>query len=229
MADYYSKEDETRVNNETCRETKKLYLTPSIPLRQNGDGISVSVNGTHWVRVTDLTSSFTAQSFDLTEKIEDAKEFADSNDVSCVWIKLQQYDNTFEPNDGREFDNIKIIANAVLDSQDFESGLPQSWSEYSDNEGRIQVLNGRLRMDDYGENYDYSLNEVIDSIGLAGKTNVKLTLDHSLDLWSLNDENDGLPETFTGHYNGDGIAYSMDGTNWKKVANQALLLNFQGL
>ncbi len=186
-----------------------------------GDGIALSVDGVHWVTVTSLTSSFTGQSFSLDSIIAQAKTAAGSTDVSDVRIKFQQYDNYPATGDGREFDNISVtasIAQAVPYTQNFESGLPttaQGWEYYSDNQGRIEVTGGRLRMDDSVGDNTFSLNEAILHLNLTGKTGVTLTLDQ----YSLTDENDALPANFTGHYKGDGIALSVDGVHWVTVTS----------
>jgi len=312
-----------------------------------GDGIALSVDGTNWVKVTDLSSSFTNKSFSLDSVLVLAKAAAGSSDVSDVRIKFQQYDNYPASTDGREFDNIRVtlaepemevlgngqeivdgdtapsaidhtdfgnvnvgstltrtftirntggtalnltgstkvliigsgdftvaqpsspvpagggtttfqikftpsglglvtatvwIANddsnenpydfkiqgvgttvsaqpqSVPYSQDFGAGQPgaaKGWEYYSDNEGRIAVVGGRLRMDDTLGNATYSLNEAILHVNLTGKTGVTLTLDHS----NLSDEPNSLPGSFSGHYKGDGIALSVNGTNWVKVTD----------
>ncbi|MBN2589641.1 MAG: NF038122 family metalloprotease, partial [Sedimentisphaerales bacterium] len=103
-------------------------------------------------------------------------------------------------------------------SQDFESGQPDAsdgWEYYSNNEGQISVVNGRLRMDDYGYNYDYSLNEAVLHVDLTGKSTVTLTLDH----WTISDENTALPLEFSDHYNGDGISLSVDGIHWVAITS----------
>jgi hypothetical protein len=200
-------------------------LASSFTGHYNGDGIALSVDGINWVRITNLTGSFTAQSFSLDSIIAQAKIAAGSSDVSNVRIKFQQYDNYPSPtDDGREFDNIQITAvssgivvQSIPYSQDFSSGLPGAsggWEYYSDNEGRIQIVSGRLRMDDSVGNGTYSLNEAILHVNLTGQTNVNLSLDH----YSIYDENHTIPTNFTGHYNGDGIAVSIDGNNWIKVS-----------
>jgi hypothetical protein len=118
-----------------------------------------------------------------------------------------------------EFSNLSLSAiRTVPYSQDFSSGLPdasQGWEYYSENEGRIQVVGGRLRMDDSVGNGTYSLNEAILHVDLTGQTNVNLSLDH----YSIYDENHTLAANFTGHANGDGIAISIDGTNWIKISD----------
>jgi len=113
-----------------------------------------------------------------------------------------------------------------LYTQDFTTGKPnttQGWEYFSNNEGWIEVVNGQLRMDDMVNGSDYSLNEAILHLDLSGRSGVKLTLDH----FSSNDENEGLPTSFTGHANGDGIAISADGINWHLLTN--LTSDFQNL
>ncbi|MHC4533882.1 MAG: LEPR-XLL domain-containing protein, partial [Planctomycetota bacterium] len=204
-------------------------LPASFVGRFKGDGIALSVDGQNWVKVTDLTIDFTNQSFKLDFALEQAKIAANSADVSDVQIKFQQYDNYSASTDGRQFDNIKIqattvVAQAVPYLQDFTLGQPDAaggWEYYSENEGRIQVVSGRLRMDDTAGNSIYSLNEAILHVNLTDTTGVTLTLDH----WSLADEIDIIiPDSFIGHYKGDGIALSVDGQNWVKVTD--LNINF---
>ena len=117
----------------------------------------------------------------------------------------------------------RLLLNAVPYMQDFSLGKPggvEGWEYYSDNEGRIEVVGGRLRMDDTLGNSTYSLNEAILHVDLTGKTSVTLTLDHG----SLADESNTIPGSFVGHYKGDGIALSVDGQNWVKVTD--LTVNF---
>jgi hypothetical protein len=103
-------------------------------------------------------------------------------------------------------------------SQDFSSGAPneaQGWKYYSNNEGRIQVVDGALRLEATGATAAYSLNEAILHVDLLGLCGVTLTLDHT----NIGDENDVLPGSFTGHVNGDGIVFSADGINWYKLTD----------
>jgi hypothetical protein len=193
-----------------------------------GDGIVLSVDGQNWVKVTDLTVNFANQSFALDPALQQAQIAADSTDLSDVQIKFQQYDNYSAATDGREFDNIQIttvaaVAQPTPYTQDFSLGKPtvsQGWEYYSDNEGRIEVVGGRLRMDDMVGNTTFSQNEAILHVNLTGKTGVTLRLDH----WNLSDEVHTLPASFVGRYKGDGIALSVDGQNWVKVTD--LTVNF---
>jgi len=75
----------------------------------NGDGIALSVDGQHWVKVTDLTTDFTNKSFDLDPVLQQAQIVAGSSDLSRVRIKFQQYGDVSASSYGREFDNIMII------------------------------------------------------------------------------------------------------------------------
>jgi len=67
------------------------------------------------VKVTDLTTSFTGQSFGLDALLQQAELAAGSTDRSDVRIKFQQYDNdpwgtSSRSSDGRAFDNIQVTA-----------------------------------------------------------------------------------------------------------------------
>ncbi len=113
----------------------------------------------------------------------------------------------------------RVLLNAVPPyTQDFSLGKPgiaDGWEYYSDPEGRIEVVSGRLRMDDVSGNTTYAGNEAILHVDLTGKTGVTLTLDHV----SLSDENHALPASFVGQYKGDGIVLSVDGQHWIKVTD----------
>jgi hypothetical protein len=212
----------------TSISDENTALPASFSGHYKGDGIALSVDGINWVTVISLTTSFTGQTFALDSIIDQAKTIAGRIDVSDVRIKFQQYDNSYSPYDGREFDNIKVLASisqTLPYTQDFSAGKPataQGWEYYSDNEGQIQVIDGKLRLDDFGDNWTYSLNEAILHLDLTGKTNVTLKLDHT----SISDENKALPSSFTGHYKGDGIALSVDGINWVTVIS--LTTSFTG-
>ena len=114
--------------------------------------------------------------------------------------------------------SLSPVAQAVPYIQDFSLGKPtgsQGWEYYSNNEGRIEVVGGRLRLDDSLNDQTLSLNEAILHLNLTGQSNVVLELDH----WNIVDENQPLPSSFVGHYKGDGISLSVDGQNWVKVTD----------
>ncbi len=102
-------------------------------------------------------------------------------------------------------------------TEDFASGKPDGadgWEYYSGSNGRIAVVSGQLRMDAI-VNGTNALNEAILHLDLDSLANVTLILDHV----NSSDENSSLPASFTGHYNGDGIAFSADGTTWYKLTD----------
>ncbi len=103
-------------------------------------------------------------------------------------------------------------------TQDFSAGKPgmdQGWEYYSTGQGRIEVVNGKLRMDDSIKDRRYSLNEAILHLNLTAMGNVRLKLDHQ----KFGDETHSYSKSrFAGHKNADLIAVSVDGTNWVKVA-----------
>jgi hypothetical protein len=105
----------------------------------------------------------------------------------------------------------------LVKEEDFSGGLPgaaDGWTFYSSNSGRIQVTGGRLRMD-VSENGNFALNEAILQIDMTEAKHVWLSFFQA----ESNDESDLLPEGFTGHYNGDGVSISNDGTNWYTIIN----------
>ncbi len=222
----------------SCQHTNTFDNNHPLPAsftdHAGGDGIALSVDGIHWITVASLTGSFTGRAFPLDTALAQAQADAGSSVLSDVRIKIQQYDNYPAPDDGREFDNIRVTAGAVTAIvpqatpyiQDFSAGEPgaaQGWEYYgSTSQSRIQVTGSRLRMDDSGPGDPWSLNEAILHVNLTGKSNIQLTLDHE----TLADENDPLPAGFTGHANGDGIALSVDGIHWITVAN--LTTSFTG-
>ncbi len=129
-------------------------------------------------------------------------QLADTNYLSLAEVKV--------------YAQIAASAQSLPYSQDFSSGKPtQGWEYNSDNQGRIEVVSGRLRMDDTTSDATYSSNEAILHLDLTGKTGVTLTLDHT----SLGDENTALPASFTGNFKGDGIALSVDGIHWVTITS----------
>jgi hypothetical protein len=59
----------------------------------NADLIALSVDGAHWVKVTNLAGNFTQRRFALDSLLATAATSAGTSDRSRVRIKLQQYDN----------------------------------------------------------------------------------------------------------------------------------------
>ena len=101
--------------------------------------------------------------------------------------------------------------------QTFGSGLPgraEGWGYYSEPDGRIQVVDGMLRMDRFPSGI-YVLNEAVLYLDLAGAANVVLSFDHI----DHGDELDPLPASFSGHAYGDGVSFSADGETWYLLIN----------
>ena len=102
----------------------------------------------------------------------------------------------------------------------FTSAVPATaWRFYSTGAGRIQVSASNspfspvrhLTMDSTGG--VASLNEAVLSANLAGRSNVWLRFRHK----EFNDTDNAMPTTFSGHTNADGVAVSVDGTNWYRA------------
>ena len=109
-----------------------------------------------------------------------------------------------------------------VDGDDFESGaLDSRWTTASSNAlGQIQVTGafgtaaGNFGMlMDVGQDSTDNLNEAIWTADLTGLVNPKLSFYHAE--WS--DEEDSLPTSFTGSFNGDGVSISDDGVTWHRV------------
>jgi len=123
-------------------------------------------------------------------------------------------------------DSGELLPQSIPYAEYFSSGLPgpaAGWEYYSTDEGRISVEEGMLRMDDdtISAPAVYSLNEAILHLDLAGASKVTLTLDHVNPVEATGDEYHSLPtqSNFTGHANGDGIAFSNDGDIWYPLTN----------
>ncbi|MFC3149434.1 Ig-like domain-containing protein [Litoribrevibacter euphylliae] len=106
--------------------------------------------------------------------------------------------------------------------EDFQSDLPtgDDWSYYSSNSayGRIQTISGKLRMD-VSTNGQYSLNEMVMNIDMAGVQSAQLSFFQS----DHGDEPHPMPESFTGHHNSDGVAISNDGNTWYRLIDSSRL------
>ena len=214
----------------TLGETADILLGESFTGHVNKDLIALSVDGQHWVKVTDLTDSFTDKAFPLNAVLEKADAAAGMCDRSNVRIKFQQYGRALGSIlGGRELDNIRVtggflgtetpLPQSIPHSQDFSAARPsnsQGWEFVSTAQGRINTVGGKLRMDDSVRDGQASLNEAILHVNLAGRSGVRLTLDHT----NNSDENHPyFARRFDHHVNADLIAVSLNGVNWIKVAN----------
>jgi hypothetical protein len=185
----------------------------------HSDGVAVSVDGVNWFRVAEVHRTARRLTVDLDAVIQRYRVSYSSD----VRISFRQYDNFFSGIDGRAFDNIRITAGSVDAQpvpyrQTFSGELPQAddgWTYYSSSDGRIQVAGSKLSMDDMHSGGNYSLNEAILHLNLAGRRNVRLQFDH----FNEADERHEMPATFTDHHNSDGVAVSTDGNHWFRLMN----------
>jgi Ca2+-binding RTX toxin-like protein len=114
---------------------------------------------------------------------------------------------------------------AVLAGENFEGGvLPASITTFSsDPTGRIRILSPGAsgNASGFALVMDRStstplvgvLNEAIYTVDLTGLAQATLSFAHV----SFGDETTALPVDFTGHVNGDGVAISDDGVNWRTI------------
>ena len=118
--------------------------------------------------------------------------------------------------------NAAPVANEDLPFlEDFESGsLAPCWATSSTGRGRIALTRAN---GPYSGNYHlvmdsrrsgtYSLNELILTLDLSGKSGVALGFDHK----EFKDEDHVMPSRFSGSHKSDGVAVSADGNTWYKV------------
>jgi hypothetical protein len=106
-------------------------------------------------------------------------------------------------------------------SDGFESGtLAACWEVHSTGAGRIRVspsddsISGKYQLTmDSSKAGTYSLNELILTIDLNGRSGVILQFQHK----EYKDEDHVMRASFTGSSNSDGVAVSADGTKWYKI------------
>jgi Bacterial pre-peptidase C-terminal domain/Bacterial Ig-like domain len=114
------------------------------------------------------------------------------------------------------------LATSVVD---FELGsIPSSITTYSSNSfGRIRVMapggtgnsSAFALIMDSNVDGNYALNEAVYTVDLTGVTQATLSFSHI----NFGDEAETMPTTFSGHFNGDGVAISADGNTWATVFN----------
>jgi hypothetical protein len=116
-----------------------------------------------------------------------------------------------------------VVASEIAES--FESGvLGPAWTTSSSGTtqySRIQVTTAAgaadgsraLVMDTSSSSSGFVLNEAVWTVDLSGLEDAVLSFAHAE--WS--DESHSLPTTFTGSYNGDGVAISDDGVTWRTI------------
>ncbi|MBN2561778.1 MAG: S8 family serine peptidase [Phycisphaerae bacterium] len=135
----------------------------------------------------------------------------------------------YEVDDGLLTSNVGVVSIEIIEpapfplAEDFEAGPPLAvyWSTHSTNTGRILVTGDNepigayhLTMDSTADS-SYSLNEVTLAVDLEGNSQVILQYD-----WKgFGEESHALPASWTGSAEGDGVAVSVDGETWYRIAN----------
>jgi len=123
---------------------------------------------------------------------------------------------------------------AFADTADgFETGvLGSQWQIYQSGAGRVQVSsdngpssgNYQLVLDGNLQGYYAAqLDEAILNVNLAGRKAVNFTFDHQFfnEFGSSVATVPAMPATFTGHNDSNGVAFSVDGTNWYRIESLA--------
>jgi Ca2+-binding RTX toxin-like protein len=116
--------------------------------------------------------------------------------------------------------NGPVVPASLPFTDNFEDGnLPRAFETHSTGAGRIQVTGDNnpigtrhLTLDSSVNGID-SLNEVILHVNTTNFSDVKLSFDQK----EFNDEDNVMPVNFTGSVNADGVALSVDGTNWFRL------------
>lgn len=113
-----------------------------------------------------------------------------------------------------------IAPSSLPTTVDFESGINQQWEVYSTNNARVTIRasggagGNQLAMDTFFGNNN-SLNEAILHFNAGGIQDVQLSFDQA----EFGDEDNVMPATFTGRSLSDGVAMSVDGTNWIRLVS----------
>lgn len=185
---------------------------------RNGDGL-ISYNGQRFHPLLKETNSLMDGEGGVTEVVLGGSY---KHSSAVWWIRNT---STEVGVDSVSHENFKLAIEWLSDnfsfSEDFESGsLGAHWKTNSTGSGRIQVTSSN---NPYGGDYhltmdssldgDYSLNELILSVNLAGKSEMVLSFYHK----EYQDEGNQMSDSFTGSENSDGVAVSVDGNTWYKA------------
>lgn len=124
---------------------------------------------------------------------------------------INAYDAVFGP----------AIASPLNVADGFESGvLSNAWETHSTGPGRILVSDSNgpsegtyhLTLDTFAS-FGLGLNEAILRVDASGVDNLLLQFDFR----EFGDEDNPMPASFVGSVNADGVAFSVDGTNWYEI------------
>ena len=222
-------------------------LTPAIEIYDPAGQPAAQVSGTS----SSVATQVVAIDASGTWVIEVSGEAGSVGDYEITWLinaDIEQEDVDGTPNDTLNdaqdinasavspgtvaADRLAVIG--VLPANDgipvfqdnFETGnLGSAWTTQTTATGRIQVTgqygtssgNFALAMDSSTDDSN-SLNEAIWTVDLAGVFSPSLVFDHI----SFSDEDDVLPQNYTGSSIGDGVSISDDGVNWFRIFNPAI-------
>ncbi len=114
-----------------------------------------------------------------------------------------------------------IVPSSLPTTVDFESGINQQWEVFSNLNGRVWSRpsggagGNQMAMDTFFGLSNNSLNEAVLHFNAGGIQDVQLTFDQA----EFGDEDNPMPATFIGRSNSDGVAMSVDGTNWFRLVS----------
>lgn len=188
--------------------------------------LAVSVAGEYVMEV--LGDSNSTGSYELTWMLNSGVEVEELDGTLNDTLSTAQDINATSLSLGTgQADRLAVVGElpssdgTIVVEDDFESGaLGNAWSTNSTNTGRIEVTgqhgtasgNFALLMDST-TNSSYSLNEAIWTVDLAGLATPSLIFEHA----EYSDEEDPLPLSFSGSFDGDGVSISEDGITWHRV------------
>jgi methionine-rich copper-binding protein CopC len=214
------------------RDPSGLVVATSNPDRQGQDaiiqGFSVSAAGTYTIAVRGLLG--TADRFTLSAQINalDEQGLHDlapgstqataqpiDNSVVNYGSRSARYAVTGVATPASTTDTIVAFTNPL------DTVLPAGWSTYvGSSQGRVRVTTqfggylspGALVMD-RATSGDFTLTEAVYTVNLTGLANPRLRFAHA----DLGDEEDPIPASWAGRTPGDGVSFSVDGTNWFRL------------
>ena len=228
-----------RLDHRQTLDERQIFSGTQFTGHTNADLIAVSVNGVHWVKLTDLGAAFTAGAFDLEPALRQAAVAAGTPDRSDVRIKLQQYDNQPRPNDGRSFANLQVTGQAVLPIQKPVAQAAPYFQDFSAAARRRPRVGSTIRRPRGGSRppaancgwtilwpaAPTSLNEAVLHVNLASVVGPQLRLDHRL----TSDERHVFNGTqFLEQVNADLVAVSLNGFHWVKVTDSTTAFAARG-
>ena len=206
--------------------TSIVWTDSSGTVLGTGDVLVTLPQETQIYTVTATDSGNNSNSINVTFDTDgDGDDIGDSSDNCPLVANTDQLDTDSdaagdvcdEDIDGDGVPNTGIFSF----TEDFESGaLGGSWLANSTASGEIEVTSDH---DPNGGNFHltmatsvsstFSLNELTLTLDLLGASEVQLQFFHK----EFSDEDDPMPDSFSGSSDSDGVAVSADGVNWHKA------------